>query len=231
MSDQPLLVMSVYCPGSEKWLNIQKQALDKTTQNYIHAIYLNNLDTLEHTHSNCIIVGKTTTNKWSSIQHCEGLNNLIEYAKSGNYRAWLFLDSDAFPINKNWESILNNKNAAIVRTDNLDTFFHPCVAYCTDKNIRFEISSTKNLLGNIIKDTTVHGNFFPLVRTNKKNIDPLRYGVYYDLFYHHCAGSRQFSTRSGSYYKNNAKNFEQYEKLFFYSPDDFISELVGDIHN
>lgn len=228
MNDEPLLVMSVYGKNSAIWLDIQKDALKKTTHNYIHAVYLNNIDI------NCgdsIVVGNTTSQKAGNKQHCDGLNELLKYAKSGKYRGWLFLDCDCFPINSRWEEILKDNNAAVVRTDNLDTFFHPCAVYCKDYNIAFEISNHTNLVGKNFCDVAVKGNFFPMVRSNRLNIDQLKYAVYYDLFYHHGAGSRGFVTRSSGYYNSMNKNLEKYEKLFFQNPELFTQQLVGSIHS
>lgn len=230
MNDKPLLIMSVYSRHSLKWFNIQKKAIEKTTTNYIHAVYLNNIDITETNGS--IVVGKSVynTDKKQSHQHYNGLNQLLDYAKLGDYRGWLFLDCDCFPINNRWEQILNNKNAAVIRTENLDTFFHPCAVYSADKNLSFRMLSNINLLGQHFSEVTAIGNFFPMVRTNKLNLDPLKYAVYYDLFYHHCAGSRKFLTRTSKYYKSYNKNYNHYEKLFFEDPFGFINKLAGEIH-
>ncbi len=203
--DKKLLVMSVYGVESHKWYSIQKKFLNETTYNYEHAIYFNNIE-FEHDDT---VVGRSDTNDEGYIQHFNGLCELIKYAMDGDYRAWLILDCDCFPIVNNWESLLKNKNSAIVRIENFDTFIHPSCVYCVDKSIKFNVSKITNLLGESFDELIGVGDgYFPLIRTNKVNYHPVAFGIYYNLFYHHGAGSRGCEFRSDSYYRPRHKGVD-----------------------
>lgn len=195
--DKKLLIMSVYGSESYKWYQIQKEFISRNTFNFEHAIYLNNIS---FEHHGCV-VGEVATNEPGHVQHYNGLCELIKYAESGDYRAWLILDCDCFPVDDEWEFKLINRNSAVVRTENFDTFIHPSCVYCVDRSIKFEISTMTNLLGNSFSELIGVGDgYFPLFRTNKINYHPVAYGVYYDVFYHHGAGSRYMGFRSDRYY-------------------------------
>lgn len=216
--------MSVYGKESARWHTLQHYFLQKTTKNYEHAVYLNNLDDLDH----CTIIGRAHSDQDSKLQHYIGLQKLLEYAKSGDYRGWLVLDCDCFPIHPAWESILAARNAGIIRTENLDTFVHPSAVYCVDGRLNFQISEQTNLLGEKFHELyACDTEFFPLLRSNRLNLHPLMAGVYFDLFYHHCAGSRSFFTRSCSYHKIP---FLDLETPLFKSPDTFVAALTSKMH-
>lgn len=222
-----LLVMSVFGKESASWHQLQQRFLNKTTTNFEHAVYLNNLDHLD----GCTIVGSEKTDADGKLQHYRGLLNLLDYARSGVYRGWLVLDCDCFPIHPRWESILSAKakNASIVRFENLDTFNHPSAVYCTDGRLDFKISNITNILGETFSELHACGtDFFPLIRTNRLNKHPVMAGVYYDLFYHHCAGSRKFFTRSCRYYQKPPINLEAEMRT---DPDSFIDSLVSGLHD
>lgn len=215
-----LLVMSVYGAQSYKWYPIQTKYLSENSFNFEHAIYLNNIN-IEH---KGVVVGRTNTSDKGYIQHLNGLCELIKYAMYGDYRAWLILDCDCFPIVNNWESLLNNRNSAIVRIENFDTFIHPSCVYCVDKSIRFSISDVTNLLGdNFSEIIGVGDGYFPLFRTNMLNYHKVAYGIYYNAFYHHGAGSRRPIFRSDSYY--GMKSCAAYTDKFFEDPNMFINNL------
>jgi len=222
MTNKPLLIMSVFGENSSKWLSIQREALDKTTVNFEHAVYLNNIEHTDFNH--CTIVGSTVSSDDGKIQHYKGLLKLLDYARSGDYRAWLVLDCDCFPIRKDWESVLNGRNSCIIRTENLDTFFHPSAVYCVDGRLDFVVDKQQNLLDEEFDELRAVGSFFPLLRTNRVNYHPLKYGIYYDIFYHHCAGSRKFQTRSDNYYLIDGTMYEHDEE-FFKNVWEFIRKL------
>jgi hypothetical protein len=223
LQNKPLLVMSVFGGSdSQKWFNIQREALDDTTENFEHAIYLNNI---QEEFQHCTIVGSTASSKDGKTQHFEGLLKLLEYARSGDYRAWLVLDCDCFPITRDWESKLSGRNASIIRVENLDVFPHPSAVYCVDRELDFKISKHRNLAGDEFDELAAVGSFFPLMRTNRVNLHPLRYGIYYDLFYHHCAGTRIFETRSDNYY-SGLRYASEHDSELFKGRLNFISKLL-----
>lgn len=222
MNDE-LLVMSVYGARSYKWYEIQIQALQQTTNNFKHAVYLNN-PASEHEYPHSHIVGGGESDLYPSLQHFVGLQELLKFAKSSGHTKWLFLDCDCFPIDNYWQDILT-QNSAIVRPENLDVFAHPSAVYVLDGNVDFIFDELSNLRGEIFKELHAIGSFFPLLRTNKINHHPLLYGVYYDLFYHHGAGSRDNLFRTDTYYGRIPE---------ITIPDDifkFANELKMGIHN
>lgn len=225
--EKPLLVMSVFAK-SLIWFNYQKEFLDKTTINYVHAICLNNVDE----QPKAIIIDKSNSNDEGAKQHLKSLQILAEYAKSKRheYRGFMILDSDCFPID-DWEVKLNDKIndyklCAAVRLENFDTFAHPSIIYTQNPDLLvFDKIETYNLLGQkIIDNACMVKKFFPLVRTNRLNVHPLASGIYYDRFYHHCAGSRKFVTRSDDYYNRTTTETEN----FFKNPNEFINRLRGE---
>lgn len=238
-SEKPLLIMSVFGSESEKWLDIQIDALKLTTENYEHAIYVNNPSdewvslvqqslNKPNDFRGCTVVGLSNTSLDGKMQHYCGLSKLLSYAhaRRNDYRAWLVLDCDCFPIASNWESILNGRNSSIVRVENLDTFYHPSAVYCVDNSLNFIIGKYKNILGDEFDELMAVGSFFPLLRTNRLNLHPLKYGIYYDIFYHHCAGSRRFETRSDSYYRTiDHETMERYDEEFFRDKWSFIRKI------
>lgn len=129
----------------------------------------------------------------------------------------IFIDGDAFPI-KNINPIRMLKNyplVAVQRLENLgDIQPHPC--FCvTTYNFWKKYNCTwipgyrwKNING--CKITDVGGNLLKilidnklkwrkLLRTNKKNIHPLFFGIYGNSIYHHGAGFRSQSCRFDAY--------------------------------
>src|SRR5262249_24076641 len=98
--------------------------------------------------------------------------------------------------------------ATAVRTENLDTFPHPCVFFvkgdyfrglsCPADHFGFCQSQERNLLGfafedvtcRLIRDADGKQLWLPMTRTNIANPHPVFVAIYGGLFYHHGAGSR-----------------------------------------
>jgi hypothetical protein len=141
--------------------------------------------------------------------HPEKLNALAEIAReeADPDDLLLFLDGDAFPIAPLDATRLGGAPLAAVRRDeNIgDRQPHPC--FClTTVGLWFEIGGDwrrghtwRTETGDDVTD--VGGNLLgildaagipwkPLLRTNRTNLDPLWFGVYDDLAYHHGAGFR-----------------------------------------
>lgn len=224
-----LLIMSVYGGESSKWYPLQSRFIAENTGNYEHAVYLNNCN--KEIFTGCNIIGSCETSEDGKIQHYKGLLKLLEYARSFDHRAWLILDCDSFPIDPRWETIIGFRNACVIRVENLDTFYHPCIAYCIDRSMDCKISKHVNLMGGPeFEELAISANnVFPLLRTNKINHHPLMAGIYYDIFYHHCAGSRDFCARSDSYY--DTMPTADLDNLLFDNPHEFINEMVLGIHS
>ena len=124
----------------------------------------------------------------------------------------MFLDGDAFPIGDvisfGREKLNQYPLIAVQRRENGgDIQPHP--SFCLTK-VWKEINGDwksgyrwKNLQGNFITD--VGGNllgifrergieWYPMLRSNKRNLHPLLFGLYEDLVYHHGAAFRKPST-------------------------------------
>ncbi|MGZ6997101.1 MAG: hypothetical protein ACXVLZ_02635 [Acidimicrobiia bacterium] len=124
----------------------------------------------------------------------------------------LFVDGDAFPIAPVRPEILGTTPLAAVRRDeNLaDRQPHPCFCLTTvgfwndlggdwGKGHTWETSTGSRVTdvgGNLLGLLEARGiEWTPLVRTNVVDLDPLYFGIYADLVYHHGAGFRIPKTR------------------------------------
>lgn len=232
-----LLIGSVFSKNerSKGWYDLQIKFIKNTTQNFDHVVVLD--DAEEHIFCNSKIIGKIDRLPTASERHCDGLNQIIQYAKDKNYEYLLLLDSDAFPIRKNWldfitSNMQNHSIAAVLRTENLDTFAHPSIYFIKEnkiKEVKFEYQEGLNLLNLNFKDSMSNQKeFYPLIRTNCLNLHPVLYGIYKDTFYHHGAGSRVATIRSVDFYKyygeikfNEDLNYENLLK----DPKKFINKL------
>jgi hypothetical protein len=151
--------------------------------------------------------------------HAEKLNELARTAKNyGEARdddLLLFIDGDAFPIAPVRSSLLDGKNLAAVRRDEngLDPQPHPC--FClTTVGFWFEIEGdwrpgyswtnaaglpVTDVGGNLLGQVTERGiPWTPLLRTNRVDLDPLWFGIYGDVVYHHGAGFRAAKSRASA---------------------------------
>lgn len=146
------------------------------------------------------------------FSHTEKLNALARTiaAQASPDDVLVFLDGDAFPVAP-LDPFLEDKLArfplaAIRRDENLDDA-QPHPAFCaTTVGFWSEIGGDwnpgyrwRNAAGNEVTDAG--GNllgilrergieWYPLLRTNRRNLRPLWFGVYDDLAYHHGAGFR-----------------------------------------
>ena len=147
--------------------------------------------------------------------HLEGLLCLRDYflTEIDKYDAFLFLDSDAFPVKKGWLNTLvkgmqaqdiKRDCAAIVRTELCELRYHASVLFSLPsalKGLKFRFGPVSGLEGQDLlgyQENDIHINYqyapdrsrvLPLLRTNQYNIHPVACGIYYDMFYHHAFGS------------------------------------------
>ncbi len=141
--------------------------------------------------------------------HPEKLNELAERvaAEADPDDLLVFLDGDAFPIAPVTAAVLDGYPLAAVRRDENrgQPQPHPAFAITTvgwwrsvggdwrrgyswiaDNGL--ETSDTGgNLLG-ILRERAI--DWKPLLRSNRRDLDPLWFGIYADLVYHHGAGFR-----------------------------------------
>jgi hypothetical protein len=123
--------------------------------------------------------------------------------------------------------------ACPIRFENLDTFFHPCVVFFDRSALSLKvcIKQVENLLGYQCNDVVVvpPGKTFPLLKTNFLNPHPVAASIYYDMFYHHGFGSRNFECRSvhvNDYYKK-CPSVDSLTSQILSNPDSFIWKIKG----
>jgi hypothetical protein len=142
-------------------------------------------------------------------KHPEKLNQLAEVARDHAKLddLLLFLDGDAFPIAPIDETVLGGTPLAAVRRDENAGDAQPHPSFClTTVRFWFDVggdwrrgyewtASTGarvtdvggNLLG-ILREAGVEWR--PLLRSNRVNLDPVLFGIYANVAYHHGAGFR-----------------------------------------
>lgn len=250
-----ILIGSVYTDHvrSPDWYKLQMKFIEKNTDDFDHCVFVNG--TGNYFEKSQVIGYGYIANDISqqSYNHLFGLKMLLDYFRrnSEQYDNFAILDSDCFPIKQDWVELLlrNGYDASInIRYENLDVFPHPSIVFFNkfllDK-IDFDVLDTTNLIGETYRELQVliNGNnnkqwFFPILRTNRINYHPIMYGIYYDMFYHHGAGSRELKFRSingvngnkfSYYYQDTLKIHEK--NMFNYlvnNPEDFIKELFLD---
>lgn len=228
-----LLVGSVFSPThrNETFVNLHYRYLSETLgDQYDHAVWLNRVGT-DLFKSSKIAGMSDEPGQDPRHEHAEGLNGLMDFfEKNPDYENYLILDSDAFPFRANWlEKLLmwmkeddrlpERQWAAAVRTENLDTFPHPCVFFVKGSWFRerrtppyhewnWGVFKQSNMLGYPFEDVSLKpeevehamncGVFQPMTRTNFWNPHPILSAIYGGMFYHHGAGSRAVELRSVS---------------------------------
>lgn len=198
------LVGSIFsdCKQTELWYDLQLKHLNETLEEFDHAVYFNGK---KNVYRKSILIGSGDHNPSSCCKnHVSGLNAVMSFfnSKKNEYDAFLILDSDCFPFQLGWAERLMNipySVAAPVRHENLDIFPHPCFVFMKKEGldqVSFEYSTKKNLLGQKFKETNVNCNrFFPMIRSNEVNLHPIMFGIYWNMVYHHGAGSRSLKFR------------------------------------
>lgn len=248
-----LCVGTIFCddsPLQREWFDLQLRFLKSTTIEFDHVTFCgaNKLSTdLFKTKSHLIHKPHTAI---SNEAHVNGLKSILEHFKQNKekYKNFLFIDSDAFPIRKNWYSLLLNKMggnyeiAICLRNENLEQRLHSSILFARSpalEHIDFSVSQIPggDLCGQKEIDvsclpyqTDRRSLVYPLLRSNKKEIHPLLYGVYYDMFYHNgCGSGRKFNMRAGPYWNHMTKDveLEKNRMNLFSSPGQFIRNLAG----
>lgn len=152
------------------------------------------------------------------VSHAVKLNilaDIIYFSSNREDDILIFLDGDAFPIG-DIEPLIEKKLSdyrliAVQRLENSgDIQPHPCFCATTVgfwKSIRGDWKGgykwrnnegrwITDVGGNLLKQLRHSGvEFYPLLRSNKRNLHPLLFGIYEDVIYHHGAGFRDPLTR------------------------------------
>jgi hypothetical protein len=246
-----LAVCSVFSGNDHTafWLQQQLNGLKRSLPHFDHLVYLNQTD--EQIFSESIIVGQSEAPPRGRYRgdgfhfssgmagHFKGLKELTAFCTAYPYEYFLVLDSDCFPIHDRWLEILldamgsfGKSYAAPARAENLDTFPHPCALFTADPQyLRFAGDWNENLVGWMTRDIICAGetdDWFPLLKSNRHSRHPLLASIYYDLFYHHGAGSRKFNMRSLCYYDSVIQTYPDAGALLDElktDPDAFIASM------
>lgn len=248
-----LLVGSVFSNSSRNptWHKLQMDFLKKTTVDFDHFVIITqdtDYNIFESRILKVLPAGwynklKVHEQQGEFTAHLDGCNEFLQYFYNHpEYDHLLIIDSDCFPIREGWQELLikkmNNKQfAAIVRMENFDLYPHPSVFFLKDRNCGINFTPDKwiiNLIGQRFIDcgTSIDMRWcYPLIRTNVYNPHPIISGVYHDMFYHHCCGSRQVRTRgiSSGYYDHHVINHDKIEETLYErlknNPKDFINHI------
>lgn len=238
-------------PGQLQWLDLQLRFIRATTEDFDHVVITSGevTDSSFAKKRGSQLIRPTNQFKelGGSRAHQQSLNILADYfeRQKNNYRHFLFLDCDAFPIRKNWLQILCQKMphheiAAIVRTENLELRFHASVLFARPealRNLDFQATVVGNTLdGGIERDLNpVHyqqhkEKVLGMVRSNKYNVHPVACGVYFDMFYHHSNGSDcKFIEKSKDYWDHMVDPLDDlghFKRSLMQAPEQFIGLLT-----
>lgn len=214
-----LLIVSTYgVDAARDWFHIQKRFIDRLAPFADFGVFLHEVKN-EKRFRDCKIVGRIEGDLLYKLP--EMFHHIKYYCRNHEYKNYLILDSDAFPVKKNWyknllELMGDRWYAAPVRTDNLDVVPHPCALFVKGEYIkepiftfRRALNPTKNLLGDEVIDIGTDFKMkykkqkicYPLVRSNFINLHPIVGAIYGDTFYHHGGGSRTPYFRSTEYWE------------------------------
>jgi hypothetical protein len=243
-----LLIGTIFIDDSaiqKKWLDLQLSFLQDTTEDFDHIVYLTKPSQSFEEVTN-VVVGDGNT-------HVAGLRKLKEVFMENQdfYDYFLFIDSDAFPIQKGWMDILlermdtfskthKKEIACNLRTENLEQRLHASVLFTKKdalNNLEWRINNNPivDVMGN--KEIDLQISYyqeekrklaFPMLRSNKVEVHPLLCGVYYNLFYHHGLGSGRGDNMRGKNYWNHLPlvGIDRLTDELMSDPREFIDKLV-----
>jgi hypothetical protein len=244
-----LLVGTVFIDASEwqqQWFDLQWRFLSGTTRNFDHVTVMSDGSQPSQFADRSTILSSGSAST-SNIAHSHGLRLLLEHFRSraSEYDYFLFIDSDAFPVQPGWLEFLSLKIggrydiAVAMRPENLENRLHASILVAKREalqHLSFEVTTVgMDLAGAEETDVTIpvyqserRARAFPLLRSNVVNLHPLLCGLYYDLFYHNGCGSRPVAIRAESYWRHMAVdtgNVMKWREQLMKRPDRFISRL------
>lgn len=246
-----VLVGTIFCkndPLQRQWLDLQLRFFKATTASYDHVAILFD-ENAEGFSSQTETILLNRPGGANSLPHLYGLEYLAEVFRSRrkNYRHFLFIDSDAFPIRTDWLELLTQRMeqhtiALPLRTENLESRLHASILFAKNQamdRMSFQQGQVGlDLLG--VREFDIHlphfqhalkGEVFTLTRSNRVNVHPVLCGVYYDCFYHQCCGSgRAYNLRSRDYWGHVCNidiDVSYYTQRLMSDPSAFVSELAG----
>ena len=178
----------------------------------------------------------------TSSQHIHSLSHLLSYFKSKRheYDYFLFLDNDAFPIREGWlDDLVEKMNhwdkliAVVIRPENLEIRWHASILLAKPEaldGLHFQLQHIPDgdFMGVDELDVGIgafqdklRNGVWPLIRTNRLNLHPVAYGVYFDMFYHHTFGARR-------HVKGGRNTHEPWDTLRF-GRNHYATQYIGRI--
>lgn len=250
-----ILVGSVFLsdsPLQQRWLGLQLRYLYATTKDFDHVVCITGEYSGHFGKKTRVIEIERARRVGMTRHHATGLAALVSYFRenASDYDAFLLLDSDAFPINKRWVEILHDEIgkfkrelACPIRFENLEQRLHTCALFITKEALSAVVLEPAVLSQNLLHDDEYgaclvsheneRGKVFPLLRSNQTNIHQVACAVYFNLFYHHSAGTRagrrdRFTLRSDNYWGSMRYEHRiQFRERLFKDPTGFINRLAG----
>ncbi|MHA1757072.1 MAG: hypothetical protein ACTSVV_09900 [Promethearchaeota archaeon] len=224
---------------TDKWIDIQIHYLKYyIKEDFKIYAFLNNISS-DHSHKFFYSCTEHIP------EHSMKLNLLADMAMlhSNNINDWLmFFDGDAFPIGDiitfAKDKLRKYPLIAIQRRENYlgETFPHPSFCVTTIKFWKETgCNWNRGYLGKFLSEPRyeVGGSlqkklqdkgivWYPMLRSNKKNLHPLMFGIYNDLIYHHGAGFRFPAARID---KHNLSIFKRFILILFDKMPNRIKKL------
>jgi hypothetical protein len=231
-------------PTQRKWLDTQLAFIRATTDEFDHVAVVNKR--VPPNSMPTTVIHPVKQGLEGSKGHQQALMILADWFQrhQHEYRHFMFLDCDAFPIRKHWLDILDAKMgskelAAIIRPENMEFRLHASIMVVKPQslpNINFVATKVGHRLdGSIEKDLNVpyyegrRDLTLGMVRSNKHNIHPVGCGIYFDMFYHHTNGGDCQHIEGSRFYWDHmippTQNLFRYRDELFENPTLFVRRL------
>lgn len=190
------------------------------------------------------ISSKDTQN--GTVPHVWPIRNWLTRKALLNHRLIVHLDSDAFPVRRDWlahySGLISKQNpvVAVQRLENGDTHSDRSFLMFNQAGFQrhafdFSTVDVKDAGGGISSWLEQAGfTWTALNRSNQYNYHPVIAALYDDAIYHHGAGTRPPRLRANKNIWHQADQFEREKKLhrqlmrrLFDHTDDLLAELRG----
>jgi hypothetical protein len=222
--------------GQERWYPLQRSFIRATTKDFCHIVASYERPSNLH--------GDTTFVPATGRQHAHGIAAIADFLATVDCDYSLLLDSDAFPVHRDWLQILARRLndthkafAAPIRTEGWEGFPHVSFLFCRTRDAgvvlrwaRRRSDGGGTFLGSIppaLGAALPVKRCFPLLRSNVLSVSPVMHSIYYDVAYHCGAGSRAMHKRpflSAQYWNTRPRDgFLDISP----SPAAFINTLIG----